>query len=135
VLMCMSQSNRTRNLIMFRCGCIAGVDVHIILPFLHLSHPRLKLILFSQIWLPIYNINCGSNRKIYRQSSLYAFSLIFSRTLNRPLALGINLDFLKSENRSFHKCNLTKSPGSKSNCFLPPSPLILYLVFMRSMFF
>jgi hypothetical protein len=27
---CMSLSNRTKNLIMCRCGCIAGVDVHII---------------------------------------------------------------------------------------------------------
>jgi hypothetical protein len=44
------------------------------------------------------------------------------------------LDFLKSGNYSFLKCNQTKSPGAKFNCFLPLSPLILYLAFMRSMF-
>jgi hypothetical protein len=65
------------------------------------------------------------------KSSLYAFSLIFLMTLNGPSALGINLDYLKSENRSFLRCNQTKSPGSKSNCFLHLSPLILYLALMH----
>jgi hypothetical protein len=55
---------------MCRCGCIAGVDVHIILPFLHLSCPRLKLILFSQIWLQICSIKCGTNPKICWQIKL-----------------------------------------------------------------
>ncbi|WVZ64562.1 hypothetical protein U9M48_014060 [Paspalum notatum var. saurae] len=53
-------------------------------------------------------------------------------TLKGPAARGISLDFLKSRKRSLHKCNHTKSPGSKRTCFLPLLPASLYFSFMFS---
>src|SRR6266498_1847997 len=54
----------------FSSGCINGSDGLIILPFLHLSHSRLKLVLVSQIGPQICNVKCGTNPKSCRQLKL-----------------------------------------------------------------
>jgi hypothetical protein len=56
-------------------------------------------------------LNVGLTPNSGGNSSLYALSLIFSIILKGPSAQNISLDFLKSRNRSFLKCNQTKSPG------------------------
>jgi hypothetical protein len=58
-------------------------------------------------------LNSGGN------SSLYALPLILARILKGPAAQDISLDFLNSENRSFLKCNHTKSPGSSFTSLRP----------------
>src|SRR5215203_1704667 len=66
-------------------------------------------------------------------SSLYALSFIFSNTLKGPAARGMSLDLRNAGKQSLRKCNQTRSPTSNTTCFLPLSPAILYLAFMRSM--
>src|SRR6266540_7403717 len=79
-------------------------------------------------------LNVGLTPKSRGNSSLYSLSLIFSRTLKGPTALGISLDFLNSGKRSFLKCTHTRSPGSNITSFLPLLPAILYSSFIFSMF-
>src|ERR1041384_1535562 len=69
--------------------------------------------------------NSNTNPKIGGNSSLYALSLIFSSILKGPAPRGMSLDFLKSRNLSFLKCNHTKSPGSNLSSFLPLLPASL----------
>ncbi|WVZ80958.1 hypothetical protein U9M48_028391, partial [Paspalum notatum var. saurae] len=69
---------------------------------------------------------------LLKRSRPRRYSSSSPNTLKGPAARGISLDFLKSGKRSLHKCNHTKSPGSKSTCFLPLLPASLYFSFMFS---
>src|SRR6266542_4719267 len=117
----------------FNSGCISRSDGLIILPFLHLSCPRLKLILFSQIGPQIYNIKCGTNPKSCRQLKLVCIIINLFQHFKRTSS-SRHLDLLNSGKRSFLKCNQTRSPGSKVTCFRPLLPASLYFSFIASMF-
>jgi hypothetical protein len=66
--------------------------------------------------------------------SLYALSLIFSKILKGPSAQDISLDFLRSGNRYFLKCNQTKYHGSNFTSFCPLLPATQYFAFIFPMF-
>src|SRR5215216_752373 len=79
-------------------------------------------------------LKVGLTPKSAGNSNLYALSFIFSNTLKGPSARGMSFDLRKLGNLSLRKCNQTRSPGANTTCFLPLSPAILYLAFIRSMF-
>jgi hypothetical protein len=79
-------------------------------------------------------LNVGLTPNSGGNSSLYALSLIFLRILKEPSTRDISLDFLKSGNHFFLKCNQTKSPSSNFTSFQPLLPAIRYFSFIFSMF-
>jgi hypothetical protein len=79
-------------------------------------------------------LNVGLTPNSGGNSILYVLLLIFSRILKGPSAQDISLDFLKSGNYSFLKCNQIKSHGSNFSSFRPLLPAIRYFSFIFSMF-
>lgn len=94
----------------------------------------------SPSYSPMYNfkyemLKVGLTPNSSRNSILYALSFIFIIILNRPIVLGINIDFGNSTNLPFHKCNHTKSHDPSSTYFLPLYQQVYILSLIFSMFY